>query len=226
MDIIGRMRLKKCKRCGLVFETAQQGKYLCDTCNKAAKLNSVYRERLCIDCGTTFLGFPASQRCESCNASHKRELDRERRNRAARKIGSVDICIACGSRYIVAGGRQKYCPDCKAEQTGKNIREHKRDYQAAYIADPAHAAAKQASRRYNKVCVICGAVFDSRTPAVTCSLVCAAQRKRQCWAAAELKRGPRHNYTAARWANIKSDPQLLDDFRAAQRRRYHLKKGV
>jgi hypothetical protein len=166
------MRIKSCKHCGQTFETDKRGAYLCPACALQAKRDSVYRERICIDCGTPFMGFPKSKRCPACQASVKRTRDAaQKRNGPRRPLGSTDTCQNCGKEYIVESGRQRYCKDCAAQAVGENVRSHKRDYMEAYA--PEHRDEKEHNRSYNKVCLVCGKVFGDGLPSVTCSPECA-----------------------------------------------------
>lgn len=136
------------------------------------------------------MGYPKSKRCPECQAQINRERDRtHKRNGPVRKLGSIDICQACGKEYIVEGPTQKYCKDCGPEQAGKNIKAHKRLYMAG-IADKT-AAKKAENRSYNKVCLVCGKVFDADTPTVTCSPECAKKLKSFRMAETDFRRGKR-----------------------------------
>jgi uncharacterized Zn ribbon protein len=170
------MRRKSCKHCGGVFETDKKGTYLCPECAVKAKRNSVYRERVCVDCGKSFLGYPKSKRCPECqkNVNKARDIERHR-NGAKRKLGSIDLCQNCGKEYVVESGLQRYCKDCAEQTVHNNVNAKKREYMVGYTAE--HREIKKANRSYNKVCLICGKVFDSDTPTVTCSAECAKRLK-------------------------------------------------
>lgn len=184
------MRRKACKKCGAVFETDKPGAYMCPACAAASRRASVYRERTCADCGATFLGYPKSKRCPTCRAvvNHKRDAA-FRRNGPARKLGSTDICERCGAEYIVEGGLQRYCKSCAPTAIRENVLESKRQY----AADNAErfALRKAENRCYNKVCTVCGKVFDADTPTVTCSPECADKLRYIRQAEADLRRGRR-----------------------------------
>jgi hypothetical protein len=166
------MRTKACKRCGKAFETDQRGKYLCPACALQAKRASVYRERICADCGVAFMGYPKSKRCPSCQTAVNRARDiAQKRNGPARPLGSTDICQCCGKKYIVESGLQRYCKDCSAQAVRSNVNAHKQEYMAAYA--PEHRDEKEANRSFNKICLICGKIFDDGEPSVTCSTECA-----------------------------------------------------
>lgn len=184
------MRLKSCKRCGSAFETDRKGAYLCPSCAAKSKRESVYRERICMDCGITFLGYPKSKRCPSCQASINRKRDTERhRSGSVRKLGSTDICASCGQPYTVESGTQRYCQACAPEAVRDNINSHKRQY----MADNAqrYMSQKAENRSYNKICVVCGKVFNTDLPTVTCSAECAEARRKIWQHDAEARRSPR-----------------------------------
>jgi hypothetical protein len=118
------------------------------------------------------MGYPKSKRCPTCQAAANRvSAAAHKRNGPARPLGSTDICQNCGKEYTVESGRQRYCKDCAAEAVGENVRSHKRDYMATY--EPEHSDEKESNRSYNKVCLICGKIFDDSLPSVTCSPECA-----------------------------------------------------
>lgn len=184
------MRLKSCKRCGAVFETDKRGAYLCPACALAARRASVLRDRVCIDCGAVFHGYPKSKRCPECQRRVNRERDLAlKRIGPKRKLGSIDQCQCCGKAYVVESGRQRYCKDCAKDQTARNIRENKRLYMAANAE--ASKPEKADNRSYNKVCLVCGVVFDADTPTVTCSPDCAKRLKAFRMAETDFRRGKR-----------------------------------
>jgi hypothetical protein len=166
------MRKKACKKCGQTFDTDKPGSYLCPACAADSKRRSVFRDRICIDCGATFVGYPKSKRCPACQSAVNRERDAKiKRDGPKRKLGSIDNCQNCGKEYIVESGQQRYCKACAAESVGENIRSRKRDYMAVYA--PGHREEKEENRRNNKVCLICGKIFDDGLPSATCSPECA-----------------------------------------------------
>ena len=185
-----KMRLKSCKRCGRPFETDAPGAYLCPDCAAESKRNSSIRERVCIDCGVTFLGGPRAMRCLACRAQRNKERDRiHKKIGTARKIGSIDCCERCGAEYVVNSGRQRYCKNCAAEAVAETVRRHKREYMEEY--SKAHVAEKEANRSFNKICVICGKIFDDSTPTVTCSEECADALRKKRMREADFRRGRR-----------------------------------
>lgn len=134
------------------------------------------------------MGFPKSKRCPEC-----RDLVNRNRNAAfkrkgpARPIGSTDLCEKCGEPYIVSSGNQRYCPSCSSGAVRDNILKNKREYQAQYNAE--HTEERAANRSFNKVCVICGKVFDTDLPTVTCSPECDRIRRKIHQDKADIKRG-------------------------------------
>lgn len=85
-------------------------------------------------------------------------------------VGSTDLCINCGGEYIVASGRQMYCSHCAAQAVNQTVKKHKRQYAADHKDKMAKYKAAMTSDRH--VCIICGEVFDSDLPVVTCSTAC------------------------------------------------------
>lgn len=204
------MRTKKCKRCGGLFDTDKTGAYLCPACSLQAKLDSVCRERTCIDCGATFMGYPKSKRCPDCQAAVNRERERmHKRTGPKRPLGSTDHCEACGAEYVVESGRQRYCKKCARSETANNIRAAKRVYQAEYLT-PERLEQKAENRSYNKVCPVCGNVFDTGRPDVYCSDECRKSVLRQ------LDRSAPSHQPEARKAALKAklDAMSEDELRA------------
>lgn len=116
-----------CKRCGRPFQTAAPGESLCPDCAaEDIDQHRIIRERVCIDCGVTFLGDPRAMRCPSCQEKRIRERDRDRKKTGpARKLGSVDRCERCGAEYVVNSGRQRYCKKCAAEVAAEAVRQRR-----------------------------------------------------------------------------------------------------
>lgn len=194
----------------MVFHTDKTGAYLRPTCSRQAKLNSVCRERTCIDCGTTFMGYPKSKRCLDCQATVNRERDRmHKRSGPKRLLGSIDHCEACGAEYVVESGLQRYCKKCARSETANNIRTAKRVYQAEY-STPERLNQKEANRSCNKVCPVCGNVFDTGRPDVYCSDECRKSVLREADRSA-----PSHQPEARKAAlKAKLDAMSEDELRA------------
>lgn len=142
------------------------------------------REKVCVDCGGHYLGYPRSMRCPSCRAEAERkalQAYRERKRAGkARAIGSTDLCEVCGKPYTVAGGLQRMCDACAEERknaralasyhAGKDAYRGRRSALRAETTD-------QAARTRRKRCPTCGEDFtpDARHR-VYCSDACAAAR--------------------------------------------------
>lgn len=78
---------------------------------------AIYDNRVCVWCGVMFSGGPSARYCPSCRKerikqTHRESTERARRG-ATRKLGSRAICANCGEYYVVNGGLQKYCENCK-----------------------------------------------------------------------------------------------------------------
>lgn len=184
------MRLRNCKRCGNPYQTDRPDTYLCPACSVAAKRESVIKPRVCRQCGAVFSGGPRAWYCPDCRAERRRASDhRCHANGTVRPIGSTDKCEICGAEYTVRSSRHRYCDGCAADAVKKI------DAAAAiayYAANRDAINARRAElRKDRKVCVICGAVFDSDLPTVTCSADCAAALRRQRQREADRRRKPR-----------------------------------
>jgi hypothetical protein len=99
----------------------------------------------------------------------------------------------------VESGTQRYCKNCAAGASRDSIRAHKREYASAYTAE--HKAVKEANRTGNKVCIICGKVFDNGKPSVTCSPKCAKELKRRRENEALVRAGKRKTPPDQRYAS-------------------------
>lgn len=181
------MRRKQCKRCGAVFDSDKEEAYLCPACALQTKRESVVRPRTCHQCGAVFDGGPRAWYCPACRDERRRAQSREwKKRKTVRKLGSIDHCVRCGAEYIVEGGLQKYCKACAAEAVSEVTRPKKRAYNQAH-KDTLYPH-KAAMRSYNKVCVVCGKIFDDGTPTVTCSEACAREQRRRNQARNDRKR--------------------------------------
>lgn len=81
---------------------------------------AIYNNRICKECGIIFSGGPRAWYCPKCRQIRERErTEKYRREGFSRQIGSIDYCKNCGKQYIVNGGNQKYCADCKEEMLRK-----------------------------------------------------------------------------------------------------------
>ena len=181
------MRQLRCRDCGSVYlSSGNSESSLCPKCVETHRKKAVYKERICIDCGRPFMGYPKSKRCPECAAAVRRENERRyKKNGPARKLGSTDNCQKCGEPYIVTAGLQRYCPKCSAEAIADNARRHKREYQKSH-ADPAQ---RKENKKDRKICAFCGKPFTASTPRITCSDECAKAYRRQRYAIADFQRG-------------------------------------
>lgn len=84
----------------------------------------IYRILFCKDCQDEFLGYLPQKYCETCRKDHVRYINKGQDSDTVRRYGCTDRCLHCGKEYIIAGGIQKYCPDCKHEIAKKRAREH------------------------------------------------------------------------------------------------------
>lgn len=184
------MRIRKCKNCGKEFEVPTgKDSYLCPECAAQSKQKSVYRERVCKDCGAVFMGYPRSFYCPECVIERRKQQRRARKNRPNRPLGSIDYCERCGKEYTVNSGLQRYCPECAKEAVAENIRARKREYAAEHTGKKQELRKDTRAKRY--VCKICGREFEKHTAAVTCSPECERELLRRRRAIADARRGKR-----------------------------------
>lgn len=173
------MRIRHCNRCGKSYQSKSREwwVYRCPECSEASHRENYIRPRSCTVCGQVFDGTPAAKYCPSCRADKKRERDAGSRGRKTRALGSTDICVRCGESYTVTGPNQKRCPACAEAGAKEAKKQHAKGYRQAHKEQIAAYAA--AMRQDSKVCVVCGAVFGGRGPAVTCSEACAKEQLRR-----------------------------------------------
>lgn len=186
------MRRRVCKVCGKEFEASGE-QHMCPDCRKAAQRETVVRERKCISCGAGFPGGPRAWYCPECRAERAKETQKDYRRRKAsgkvRAIGSTDICRRCGKEYIVNGGLQMYCPACAEEAVREKTLPKKRIY--AQDRSEERQNRKKELRENGSICVICGRLYTSGSPSVTCGPECAERYRRLKMSEADYKRGRR-----------------------------------
>lgn len=142
------------------------------------------RDKVCVDCGAHYLGYPRSMRCPVCRAEAENKALREYRERKragkARAVGSTDLCEVCGRPYTVAGGMQRMCEACARERTRARALESYHADKEANLERRRELRAgttAQAAKMRTKRCPTCGKDFtpDARHR-VYCSDACAAAR--------------------------------------------------
>ena len=212
------MRLKKCQKCGKLFNTAKNEQTLCDDCVAAAKSTTI-RPRTCRECGATFDGGPSARYCPSCRAIRRKEnAKRYRQNGPARPLGSIDHCIVCGKEYVVKSGLQHYCPDCAEEAVRQLDREASKKWNAE---NNFYEQRSQQPRSGQKICVICGKPVPPGTPRVTCSEECDKLRIKYNQDKAKIKRGNRESPTTVErldkefpLAPVELTPEIIKELEA------------
>lgn len=169
--------LRRCITCGVDFEgTHDQVK--CPACVLAQRRQTL-RPRQCCACGRSFPGGPAARYCPDCRHERKRAAElRYHRDGPARPLGSVDLCVVCGKKYIVDSGQQKYCPDCKADEYRKvDAAGARRWIETHDFTETRRQRREQAMAEIP--CTVCGKMFTPRYGANVCSPECrkAADKK-------------------------------------------------
>lgn len=183
------MRLKQCLSCGKTFQTNRIDQTKCTACLEALRSTTI-RDRVCRQCGTSFLGGPRAWYCPDCRKDRKKERDKRfQKNGAQRLLGSIDLCVICGKEYTVNSGRQKYCPDCAPAAVQEIDRAASREWAAAHSAATGYRTPEKKTGR--KICVICGGIVPKGTSAVVCSPECDALRRKRAQEYADLRRGRR-----------------------------------
>ena len=160
-------------------------------------MGNLYRDKPCIDCGKVVRMHIKSKRCKDCqrkaDAMHNAEHRRAKVAGRTRLIGSQSVCEACGKKYIVNGGKQRYCPDCAPDAVSKNIRrEACARYARAYSTQEAKDQRSERRRRPwqgERVCKQCGASFSPQYPRqACCSEACQIARTKSITRESDRKR--------------------------------------
>lgn len=138
-------------------------------------------ERICSDCGRTFLSEKKKRLCPECKQRHNREnADRLREKQGKTKLTTF-ICEDCGKEFQKKNSQQKRCTECtykryhepkmmKCERCGKEVQRKNRGQK--YCTECAGIARREQSEAYNRKiseqraaarttrnCARCGAEF-------------------------------------------------------------------
>ena len=142
----------------------------------------VVKDRVCRQCGATFLGGPRAWYCPSCRLERRREADRNYKARGTnRPLGSIDLCVVCGKPYTVNSSTQKYCPACAPDAVRAVDQAQSRAWNEQN-ATPEYRRALRDKAAISRKCVICGTEFRPKTPSITCSPECSQElKKRRAW---------------------------------------------
>ena len=184
-------RVRVCVKCGKAFDGTGEQR-MCPECRSAAKAATVMLKRACKACGVVFVGGPRAWYCPDCRAERRKKADRDAKARKAagtvRKIGSIAYCSLCGKPYAVAGGLQKYCPDCAQAAIAKNIKRSSREWAEKHRDQLAqNKKALNAEKKY--LCAYCGKEFVPETRESWCSEVCRKELYRISNASSKYKAG-------------------------------------
>lgn len=180
--------IRKCADCGKPFHGSRDFFY-CEECLK--KRSSVIRERTCIDCGKTFPGGPRARRCPECAEKRRKEYHQQyKKMKPVRHLGDIDTCQMCGKEYVVKGGKQKYCDNCKEKALLEWQREQKKGYNKASGQD---VKKKERRRSAIKICAYCGREFESHTTTNVCSDYCRTEQKKITMCKTDIRRDRNRN---------------------------------
>lgn len=135
------------------------------------------KECICKQCGASFTGGPRASFCHSCRKERQMAREREyQRNKRAgvfnRKLGDTDTCAACGKKYVIRGGLQKYCPECAKIEAMKKDREQGLEYYREKKDEINDARNEKRRKLPAKPCKECGKMFSSVYKSEYCSEEC------------------------------------------------------
>jgi hypothetical protein len=154
------------------------------------------QNRTCIQCSKIFIGGPRAYYCPDCRVERVRETNRQHKQRRKfgtfRKLGSSDICERCGKDYIVMGGLQKFCEDCKKIHAMEYDRITSLKYYKLnkHIINPVRNKRRRLGTR---TCAWCHEKFETHTSKITCSDECGRSLKNHMWNIRAIKRRKRLN---------------------------------
>lgn len=175
-----------CKYCGRHFN-GEPDALACPECVETRK-RQVVRPRTCQTCGVVFMGGLRAWYCPTCRAERKRQQGRASKERArqgkTRAIGSTSHCERCGQPYAVTGSLQRYCRACAPEATRQAANALSKAWNAKHTT-PEQRRIERHNHAAPIPCRVCGRLFVPNSVAVTCGPECAAQLKRNSFAAFE-----------------------------------------
>lgn len=130
-------------------------------------LHPPFRLLTCPVCGKVSERPIKSKLCEACQREKDKANAAAYRARAkagtARHLGESYPCLGCGELYTLTSGKQRYCPRCAAAEMAKNIRAHKRAYNAkkreenpSYFKD---LNKERPPKDTMRICPVCGNSF-------------------------------------------------------------------
>ena len=127
--------------------------------------NKKKKERICIDCGDIFVGYPPAKRCSMCaQTKYQETLANRRKNTGSNIIACKIICTACGAIYE-SPRPAKYCAMCAITRT----REYHRRVAGKYHYSPK-------AEGYERVCKKCQRKFVAKTPTKKLCYDCFAEK--------------------------------------------------
>lgn len=169
--------IRTCKGCGQKFETDRQNRY-CEQCSRKSAVESYrkFRDCTCEACGTKFIGRMNSKFCPTCKAERRKKQKaatyQRMKNGTVRAVGSIDICERCGKPYVVAGGVQRFCPECGKEKSRETMKAASAEYYSSHKGEIIERVVE--NRKNSAVCKWCGKPFTAkRNDFETCSVECA-----------------------------------------------------
>ena len=123
----------------------------------SAKVSTWSPVPFCRDCGRELTGHIRVTRCPECQKEANRrnnvEYRQRKRDGKVREIGSTDICEACGGKYTVESGSQRYCKACATAVVRENCSKKSREQKMAVLNERSRAVPLP------HTCTVCGKEF-------------------------------------------------------------------
>lgn len=113
--------------------------------------NRTKKERICVECGCTFVAYPPAKRCDACaQAQYRAALSSRRRESGKSIITCKIVCAECGIIYE-SDRPTKYCAACAIMRTKSYRRENSRKYYD-----------ENNKKGFNRICLKCHRPFVAK----------------------------------------------------------------
>lgn len=182
----------------------------------SAKVSTWSPVPFCRDCGRELTGHIRVTRCPECQKEANRrnnvEYRQRKRDGKVREIGSTAICEACGEKYTVESGSQRYCKACSPAVVRENCRKKSREQKMAVMNERSRAVPLP------HTCTVCGNEFYAIGKPLYCSDECRQEAKKQHKIQYDLSRREKHReYDKKRYAQRTPEQKEQRNAKARER---------